>query len=223
MPFGNRIKESSASTSTSSIALSGAQSGGWLPFTSTHAVGATSIKVMFGPDSAGAWLMGEYTLSSSSVLTRTAILASSANGADVTLASGTKDVFNTPDGASLHRALAASSFKATTDDALSIGSLVYIKSTGNCGLADYTAEGKEALAFAVAACSSGQTASLSLAGTVISGLSSLTPGAFYYMGTAGAIVTLANAPTTTGNVLMKVGTAISATQLMFAPEAPVTL
>lgn len=112
---------------------------------------------------------------------------------------------------------------ATADEALAARNLIYIKANGNCARADSTAEGKEAVAFVLAAVASGAAATFSMIGSLIPGFTGLTPGAPYYLGTAGAIVNLAGAPTTAGNVLMKVGTAISTTTLLFAPEAPITL
>lgn len=111
-----------------------------------------------------------------------------------------------------------------TDVNLLIGSLVYIKSTGNLGLADAISEGKEAVGVVLSATNAGTQAKVNLVGSLISGLSGLTPGAFYYMSTTpGAIVNLSGAPTNTGNVLMKVGTALTSTSLIFSPEIPITL
>lgn len=121
-------------------------------------------------------------------------------------------------------AAAAPTFKTITDDALNVGSLVYFKSTNHCGLASATAEGKEAVGISLTAVASGAQATIAFGGTVVSGLSGLTPGAFYYMGTLpGSFVMTANAPATLDNVVMKIGVALSASQLLFAPETPITL
>jgi chitodextrinase len=93
MAIGNRIKETTNSTNTGALALAGAAAG-YKSFASGLPASSSGIEVMVGPDSNGAWLIGEYTLSSSGVLTRTAIIDSSNGGQDVTLASGAKDVYN---------------------------------------------------------------------------------------------------------------------------------
>lgn len=112
----------------------------------------------------------------------------------------------------------------TTDVSLSPANLVYVKASGNLGLADATAEGKEALGVVLTAAPAGTAAKVNLIGSLISGLSGLTPGAFYYMSTTpGAITNYAGAPTVAGNVLMKVGTALTSSTLIFSPEIPITL
>jgi hypothetical protein len=57
----------------------------------------------------------------------------------------------------------------------------------------------------------------------ITGLSSLTIGARYYLSgsTAGAITT--TAPTTAGHIVQYIGYAISATELVFEPSDPIVL
>lgn len=112
----------------------------------------------------------------------------------------------------------------TTDVPLSPASLVYIKPSGNLGLADAVAEGKEAVGVVLISSPAGASAKVYLIGSLISGLSGLTPGAFYYMSTTpGAIVPFSGAPTIAGNVLMKVGTALTSSSLVFSPEIPITL
>lgn len=112
----------------------------------------------------------------------------------------------------------------TADVNIPVCGLVYIKSTGNVALADATAEGKEALGVVLTATTAGQMAKVNLVGSLITGFTGLTPGAFYYMSTTpGAITNFSGAPTVAGNVLMKVGTAINANSLVFSPEIPITL
>jgi hypothetical protein len=57
----------------------------------------------------------------------------------------------------------------------------------------------------------------------ITGLTSLTPGAAYYLSgaTAGAIVS--TAPSTSGYLSQEVGVALSATELNFEEQQPITL
>lgn len=113
---------------------------------------------------------------------------------------------------------------ATAAEAIAARDLVYLKADGTVARADATAEGKEALAYVTAAAGQGAAATYYFGGNIISGFLGLTSGAAYYLSTTpGAIVPLASAPSAAGNVLMKVGTAISSSELLFAPEAPITL
>lgn len=113
---------------------------------------------------------------------------------------------------------------ATADETIANNSLAYIKSNGNLALASASSEGKEAMCFVKTGGSIGAVIKYHPLNEIWDGLSGLTPGAAYYMGTTpGSIVTSASAPNTTGNVLMKVGIALSATELAFRPEPPVTL
>jgi chitodextrinase len=99
----SRIKETSTSTSSATISLGGAMSG-YLPFSKRHTVGETGIELVI-VDGAGNWLEGVYTLTATTTLTRTQILSSSNNDGDVTLAAGTKMVFEVASGRSLRRGL----------------------------------------------------------------------------------------------------------------------
>lgn len=111
-----------------------------------------------------------------------------------------------------------------TDVAIIPPALVYVKPTGRIGLADASAEGKEAVGVVVENIKAGSVAKVNLVGSLISGLSGLVPGASYYMSlTPGVFTTYTGAPTTPGNVLMKVGTALTPNSLIFCPEIPITL
>ncbi len=137
MSTRNRVKESTTSTSTASISLSGA-SAGYRPVASAYSVGETNVEFMVGPDSLGAWLIGEYTIAAGT-LTRTAIVDSSAAGADVTLAAGSKDVFATMSASRLNSML------RTRD--LSFAAAVPLTQPGDTYMAQHTVAG--ALAFTV--------------------------------------------------------------------------
>jgi hypothetical protein len=111
-----------------------------------------------------------------------------------------------------------------TSENLSAGNLVNIydnSGTATARKADGTSEGKETVGFVLAGTTSPAAASVYLTGT-ITGLSSLTPGARYYMDdTAGAVT---DTPlTASGNVSQYIGTAISATEIAFDPDEPITL
>jgi hypothetical protein len=87
--------------------------------------------------------------------------------------------------------------------------------------ADATAAGKESHGFVEAGVTSGANATVIFDGT-IPGLSGLTIGAKYFLGTtAGAIV--ATAPSAVGNVVQPVGVAASATELVYERGEPVTI
>jgi hypothetical protein len=115
--------------------------------------------------------------------------------------------------------------QATAAEALPARSLVYIKSDGTVAKADAIAEGKEAIGFVAVLTGSGATAAVKLTGNVLSGLAGLTPGATYYLSTTpGALATAAQAGAyAAGNVVMPVGRALSATDLLFQPSIPITL
>lgn len=94
--------------------------------------------------------------------------------------------------------------------------------TLNARKADATAEGKEVNAFVKAAFLSGATAVCYLPDNIITGLSGLTPGARQYLHTTAGTLT-ETAPSTAGNVVQMIGTALSATEVEFDPEEPVTV
>lgn len=106
--------------------------------------------------------------------------------------------------------------------ALPANALAYVKTDGTFDLADATAVGKEAIGFIEAGVAQGEVASLLGAGNTMTGLSGLTPGASYFLATTPGELT-ATPPSTAGNVFLKVGVALSATELLFQPEAPITL
>ncbi len=87
--------------------------------------------------------------------------------------------------------------------------------------ADATTAGKEANGYVLASVTSGANATVYFE-QVITGLSSLTLGALYFLSTtAGGITT--TAPSGSGNVVQRIGRAISATELLFQPQEPITL
>lgn len=106
---------------------------------------------------------------------------------------------------------------------LAAGDLVNIyDNTGVfCRKAD-ASNGRRAGGFVLASVTSGQSATVYCEGA-ITGLTSLTPGAPYYLsgGTAGAAT--ATAPTTSGHIVQEIGIAVSTTEISFEPQRPVTL
>lgn len=105
----------------------------------------------------------------------------------------------------------------TASEAISAGDIVNVHdSTGaKVRKADATATGKNGVGFAPSAISNGASGTINFEGT-ISGLSGLTIGATYYLATTAGGIT-ETPPSGSGNVVQKVGTAISATELSFEP------
>lgn len=104
-----------------------------------------------------------------------------------------------------------------------LGDIVYISAanTGKKAKAD-AAGTKEAIAFAMGAITNGTTGSYQTDG-VISGLTGLSAGSVYYLSatTAGAMTNVA--PTTAGQYVVRVGRAVSTTELEIEIERPILL
>ena len=88
--------------------------------------------------------------------------------------------------------------------------------------ADATSAGKEAHGFVLAAVASGASGTVYPEENVLTGLSGLTPGARQFLA-ATAGTRSETAPSTSGNAVQIVGVALSATELLFRPETPITL
>ena len=88
----DRVKETTTTTGTGTLALSGAETG----FQSFSVIGDGNT-TFYGISSLGAseWEVGIGTYSSSGTLARTTVLASSNSGSAVNLSAGTKTVFVT--------------------------------------------------------------------------------------------------------------------------------
>jgi hypothetical protein len=107
---------------------------------------------------------------------------------------------------------------------LAAGDLVNVwndSGTAKARKADATTAGKEANGFVLSAVTLGNNATVYFDGTDTQ-LSSLTPGAAYYLATTAGGVT-DTPPSGSGNVLQRVGRALSATELTFEPGEPITL
>ena len=110
----------------------------------------------------------------------------------------------------------------TTSEALSAGDWVNVwNSTGvKARKADATVAGKEAHGFVLAAAGSGASATVYFEGTN-NQVTGQTVGNVWLQttpGTGGATI-----PSAAGNIVQKLGVALSATAVAFEPEAPVTL
>ena len=133
-------------------------------------------------------------------------------------ASGKLDTTVLPTGIGAQTKLAA------TSENLSAGDLVNLyndSGTIKARKAD-ASNGRRAHGFVLASVTSPNNATVYLDGS-ITGLTGLTPGAIYYLSgsTAGAIVS--TAPSTSGHISQEVGVALSATELHFEEQQPITL
>lgn len=110
----------------------------------------------------------------------------------------------------------------TTSEALSAGDLVNIhNSTGaKVRKADATTAGKEAHGFVLAGVSNASPATVYFEGTNTA-MSGLTPGPQFLTTTAGT--SSLTAPSGSGNIVQRVGFAVSATEMNFQAGVPITL
>lgn len=118
--------------------------------------------------------------------------------------------------------IAADTAIVEASEGLSAGDLVNIwNDSGDpkCRKADATSAGKEAVGFVADSVSSGNDAKIFFDGT-ITGLTSLTPGARYYLSTSAGSLT-ATPPSGAGNVMQPVGIAKSDSELVFEAGEPI--
>jgi len=87
--------------------------------------------------------------------------------------------------------------------------------------ADATVAGKEANGFVLASVTQSNNATVYLAGANTS-LSSLTLGSNYFLSTTPGVGS-ASAPSGSGNIVQRLGKAVSATEIAFQPSDPITL
>lgn len=114
---------------------------------------------------------------------------------------------------------------AVASEALAAGDLVNLwnnAGTVNARKADATAEGKEIHGFVLSAFALSATALVYGEGK-ITGLTGLTPGAYYYLSAATPGALAAAPPSAEGNVDQIAGWAADATTLNFEPGEPVTI
>ena len=111
-----------------------------------------------------------------------------------------------------------------TSETLTAGDIVNVWDSTGAAVrkADATAANKyDGVGFVLTGFTHPVTATVYFEGT-ITGLSSLTIGATYYLSeTAGTLT--ATAPSTSGAIVQRIGVAISATELSFEPAQPITL
>jgi hypothetical protein len=111
-----------------------------------------------------------------------------------------------------------------TSEALAAGALVNIfDSTGtptarNANATDATKPGQ---GFVLAATTSPANATVYFPGQLVSGVSGLTTGAAVYLSAAISGAVTPTAPSTAGNLIQNVGSALSPTSFVFAPLLPI--
>jgi hypothetical protein len=118
---------------------------------------------------------------------------------------------------------ATTSAPFTASEALAANDIVSVWNSSGAKVrkANATDSTKIGIGFVDAAVSSSASATVEFAG-IISGLSGLTIGADYFLATTGGGITT-TPPSASGNIVQKIGTALSATELLFAPDAAVEL
>jgi hypothetical protein len=166
----------------------------------------------------------KYLKNASGVITEEASIQSSSGAGDAGKipaldSSGKLDSTMMPTGVG-----ADTSSIATSED-LSAGNIVNVHDSSGAKVRKADASGgvaKMGVGFVLSSVTSPANATVYKEGT-ITGLSSLTIGARYYLSgsTAGAITT--TAPTTAGHIVQYIGYAISATELVFEPSDPIVL
>lgn len=111
----------------------------------------------------------------------------------------------------------------TAGETLAAGDLIYMSSTPEAFKADANAEAKEAIGFVLAGITAAATGTAYFGSGVISGLTSLTAGARYYLSatTPGGITT--TKPSGTGDIIQQIGFALSTTELYFEPQPAILL
>jgi hypothetical protein len=132
--------------------------------------------------------------------------------------SGKLDVSTLPTG------IGATTKVAATTENLSAGNLVNLfndSGTVKARKAD-ASNGRRAHGFVLTGTTSPNNATVYLDGT-ITGLTGLTPGAAYYLSGATAGAATATAPSTAGYISQEIGIALSATEINFEEQQPITL
>ena len=113
---------------------------------------------------------------------------------------------------------------AATTENLSAGDLVNLyndSGTIKARKAD-ASNGRRAIGFVLSSVTSPNNATVYLDGT-ITGLTGLTPGSAYYLSGSSAGAATATAPTTSGYISQEIGIALSATEINFEEQQPITL
>ena len=99
--YFDRVKDSTTTTGTGNITLSGSAPTGFVAFAAVYATGSPGDLFTYCISSSGGseWEVGTGYLSGATTLVRDVVLASSNSGSAVNFSAGTKDVFVTWAGA----------------------------------------------------------------------------------------------------------------------------
>jgi hypothetical protein len=111
------------------------------------------------------------------------------------------------------------SLSLTSSENLAAGALVNIDSSGSVRNANATDATKPAMGFVLAATTTPAAATVYFVGQVNSGASGLTVGGAVYLSASSAGASTSSAPSATGNLVQRVGIAISATEYAFTPDS----
>ena len=111
----------------------------------------------------------------------------------------------------------------TAGETLAAGDLIYLNSTPEALKADANSDAKAAIGFVQSGITAAATGTAYFGSGMITGLSSLTPGAKYYLSatTPGGIT--ATKPSGAGDIIQQIGVAVSTTELYFEPQDAILL
>lgn len=113
----------------------------------------------------------------------------------------------------------------TTSEALSAGNFVniHISSGVKVRKADHTSSAKQAHGFVINSFSSGASALVYPLGSINTGLTGLTAGTEYWLGSTGGVVVAGSLPTVAGNLVQYLGVALSSSELATNSSEPTEL
>jgi hypothetical protein len=100
---------------------------------------------------------------------------------------------------------------------------IYGSSGAKCRKADATTAGKEAHGFVLAAANFPGDATVYGISQMNNQLSGLTPGEMYWLSTTAGQGVATTPPSASGNVVQRLGKAVSATEIVFSPDDPVVI
>ncbi|CAB4185101.1 hypothetical protein UFOVP1492_118 [uncultured Caudovirales phage] len=113
----------------------------------------------------------------------------------------------------------------TAGETLAAGDLIYLNGSGAAMKADANAPAKAAIGFVLSGIANAATGTAYFGSGIIAGQSGLTPGAPYFLSntSTGDFALYASLTLVSGDIVQKVGAALSATELYFEPEAIIVI